>query len=58
MSSVTSMAGLGSRSDVAQQLGCGLQIPVRIGDMRVAEISAQGGHVPRHCTAVTRALFE
>lgn len=41
------MQGPGGRSDVAQQFGGGLQIPVGIGDVRVAKIRAQGCHVSR-----------
>src|SRR5208282_5358731 len=58
-SSFTSpMKGLGGRGDVAQQFGGGLQIPIRIGNVRVAEIRAQGCHVSRDRSAITWALLQ
>jgi len=52
------MQSLGGRGDIAQQLGGGLQIPVRIGDVRVAEIGAQCCHVLRDSSAIIWALLQ
>ena len=52
------MQSLGGRGDMAQQFGRGLQIPVRIGDVRVAEIGAQGCHMSRDGSSITWALLQ
>jgi hypothetical protein len=45
-------AGLTCGGDVAKQCGRGLQVPVGIGDVRVAEVRAEGDHVPSDVIAV------
>ena len=52
------MQRLGGCGDIAEQSGSGLQIPVRIGDVRVSEIGAQCCHVSRNSSAITWTLLQ
>jgi hypothetical protein len=52
------MQRLGGCGDIAEQSGSGLQIPVRIGDVRVSEIGAQCCHVSRNSSAIIWTLLQ
>src|SRR3954453_17310025 len=59
MSSLTSLIqSLGGGGDVTQWCGCGLQVPISIGNVSMAQIGAQCRHVLRDGLAVSRTPFE
>jgi len=37
--------GLTVIGDIRHEMRCGLQVPIRIADVRVSEVSAEGQHV-------------